>query len=449
MKDILRKSAFFPSLSNLLSEVNQVNQVNQVNDVNHYLRLAAIFDATTDLVATADSNKKIIHINRAGQKMLGLEKSDVENSINLLNMYSESERNFIDSQALPNALKDGIWSGETVIFSKLTNQETPVSQVIIAHKNDLGQVEFFSTIARDITDLKKAEKALTMFAKVFESTQEGMMITDEYNQIQNINPAFTAITGYFLEEIIGKNPSFLQSGRHEKTFYQELWRSVNTFGKWQGEIWNRRKNGEVYPEWLTISTIKDDKGKVTNHVAIFSDITSVKMTEKRLTHLAHHDGLTGLPNRLLFNDRLDQAIIKSYRDSSSVAVVFIDLDRFKPVNDTFGHRIGDLLLQAVAERLRGCVREEDTIARLGGDEFTIILEDISSPQDAAKIATKILGTLSMPFLIEGHKLHIGASIGISVFPLDGQDRETLIKHADKAMYKIKNSGRNGFLFYQN
>ncbi|MBI4850962.1 MAG: diguanylate cyclase [Acidobacteria bacterium] len=438
MKEILRKSATFPSVA---------NTSNTITDVKHYLRLASIFEATTDLVATIDSTNQIIHINRAGQKMLGFDNGKAI-SLSLLDIYPIYERGFISSQALPIAIRDGVWSGETVIFSSINNQETNVSQVIIAHKNDLGQVEFFSTIARDITDLKKAEKALTMFAKVFESTQEGMMITDANNKILNINPAFTAITGYILEEVIGRYPNFLQSGKHDERFYQKLWYSINSFGKWQGEIWNRRKNGEIYAEWLTISTIKDDKGKITNHVAIFSDITSVKLAENRLIHLAHHDVLTGLPNRLLFNDRLDQALIKSYRDDSLVAVIFIDLDRFKPINDTFGHRIGDLLLQAVAERLRGCVREEDTVARLGGDEFTIILEDVAKAQDAAKIAKKIITTLSNTFVIEGHKLNIGASIGISVFPVDGKDSETLIKHADKAMYKTKESGRNGFLFYQ-
>lgn len=438
MKEILRKSAIFPS----------VGSINEINDVNHYLRLAAIFDATTDLVAMADASGKILHINRAGQKILNLDAVATFASLSLLDLYPSSEHDFISSQALQIALREGIWSGEATIFSRKDNQVISVSQVIIAHKNNLGQVEFLSTIARDITDLKKAEKALIMFARVFESTQEGMMITDNDNKIQNINPAFTAITGYTLEEIVGKNPNFLRSGKHEKGFYQTLWQSINVFGKWQGEIWNRRKNGEIYAEWLTISTIKDDKGKVTNHVAIFSDITSVKLAQNRLIHLAHHDGLTGLPNRLLFNDRLDQAIMKSYRDNSLVAVVFIDLDKFKPVNDKFGHRIGDLLLQAVAERLRGCVREEDTIARLGGDEFTIILEDIFKPEDAAKIASKIIATFSNPFLIEGHILNIGASIGISVFPVDGHDGETLVKHADKAMYKIKESGRNGFLFYK-
>jgi diguanylate cyclase (GGDEF)-like protein/PAS domain S-box-containing protein len=435
MKEILRKSAFFQRLPDLLPPQN---------DQAHYIRLASIFEATTDLVATIDANGQIIHLNRAGQKMLDLTENF---KIPFINIYPERLHNFVTTDILPTAIRDDVWSGETVITCPKTKHEIFVSQVVIAHKNKLGQVEFFSTIARDISDVKAAEKVLLMFAKVFESTQEGIIITSANNTVQKVNPAFTFITGYSEEEVLGKNPNFLQSGRHDDAFYQKLWQSIYTTGRWQGEIWNRRKNGEVYPEWLNISTIKDETGQITNHVAIFSDITSVKLAEKHLSYLAHHDPLTGLPNRTLLQDRLSQALIKGNRNESLVAVLFIDLDKFKPINDTLGHRMGDLLLQAVAERLKGCVREEDTVARLGGDEFTIVLEDLYVAEDAAKVAQKIISTLFQPFVIEGHKLNIGASIGISVFPLHGQDAESLIKNADQAMYKIKESGRNNYSFY--
>lgn len=436
MKEILRKSAFFEKLPDkLLPQA----------DMDHYIRLASIFEATTDLVATIDANGQIIHLNRAGQKLLNLSNENCK--ISFLDIYPERLRNFVSLEVLPIAIHEGGWSGETVISCPENKQEIYVSQVIIAHKNKSGELEFFSTIARDITDVKTAEKALMMFAKVFESTQEAILITNANNIVQRVNPAFTSITGYTEEEVLGKNPRFLQSGRHDAAFYQDLWLSIDTTGKWQGEIWNRRKNGEVYPEWLNISTIRDETGQITNHVAIFSDITSVKLAEKHLSYLAHHDALTGLPNRMLLQDRLSQALIKGHRNESLVAVLFIDLDKFKPINDTLGHRMGDLLLQAVAERLKGCVREEDTVARLGGDEFTIILEDLYSAEDAAKVAQKVITTVSHTFVIEGHKLNIGASIGISVFPLHGQDSESLLKNADQAMYKIKKSGRNDYRFY--
>ncbi|MFY9225912.1 MAG: diguanylate cyclase [Blastocatellia bacterium] len=439
MKEILRKSAFFPRPT-IISTTTE--------NTNHYLKLASIFDATTDLVATFDVNGKITHLNRSGQKLLGINPINESSSFPLINIYPEQQRNLILLEAIPTAMREGVWSGETTLISYHTQVEVPISQVIIAHKDKEEKIEFFSTIVRDIADIKQAEKTLEMFAKVFHCTQEAILISDSNNIIQKINPAFTTITGYTEAEVVGKNPRFLQSGRHDPGFYQEFWQSINSKGEWQGEIWNRRKNGEIYPEWLTISTIKDEKGRITNFVAIFSDITTVKLAERHLIYMAHHDALTGLPNRILLKDRLKQALLKGIRNESLVAVVFIDLDRFKPINDLHGHKIGDLLLQAVAERLKGCVREEDTVARIGGDEFIVILEDIFSLEDAAKIAKKAVHTLSTPFAIEGKKLLIGASIGISIFPLHGRDPEILIKNADKAMYKIKEAGKNGFGFYK-
>ncbi len=439
MKEILRKSAFFP---------RPTINTTPTEDNNHYLKLASIFDATTDLVATFDVNGKITHLNRAGQKLLGINPINESSSFPLINIYPEQQRNLILLEAIPIAMGEGVWSGETTITSYHTQVEIPVSQVIIAHKDKEEKIEFFSTIVRDISDIKQAEKTLEMFAKVFQCTQEAILISDSNNIIQKINPAFTTITGYTEAEVVGRNPRFLQSGRHDASFYNNLWQAINAKGEWQGEIWNRRKNGEIYPEWLTISTIKDEKGRVTNYVAIFSDITTVKLAERHLIYMAHHDALTGLPNRILLKDRLKQALLKGIRNESLVAVVFIDLDRFKPINDLHGHKIGDLLLQAVAERLKGCVREEDTVARIGGDEFIVVLEDIFSLEDAARVAQKVVHTLSTPFAIEGKKLLIGASIGISIFPLHGRDPEILIKNADKAMYEIKEAGKNGFGFYK-
>ncbi|MBK7993661.1 MAG: PAS domain S-box protein [Blastocatellia bacterium] len=323
MKEILRKSAFFPRPTIITPE----------EDTNHYLRLASIFDATTDLVATFDLNGKITHLNRAGQKLLGINPINENSPFPLINIYPEQQRNLILLEAIPMAMSEGVWSGETTIISYHTQIEVAVSQVIIAHKDKEEKIEFFSTIVRDISDIKQAEKTLEIFAKVFQCTQEAILISDSNNIIQKINPAFTTITGYTEEEVVGKNPRFLQSGRHDTSFYNNLWQSINVKGEWQGEIWNRRKNGEIYPEWLTISTIKDEKGRVTNYVAIFSDITTVKLAERHLIYMAHHDALTGLPNRILLKDRLKQALLKGNRNESLVAVVFIDLDRFKPVND--------------------------------------------------------------------------------------------------------------------
>lgn len=283
--------------------------------------------------------------------------------------------------------------------------------------------------------------------RVLENILDGVMITDADGYIQYVNPAFAAITGYSADEVVGKNPRILKSGHQDEEFYQHMWASINSHGQWRGEIWNRRKNGEIYPEWENIAVIKDGEGKVTHYVAIFSDITVLKNIERRFHHLAHHDPLTGLPNRLLFQDRLYQALEQAKRQQQVLAVLFIDLDNFKTINDTLGHAVGDQLVKAVGERLTHCVRSADTVARLSGDEFTSLLVNISNPQDAARVARKIISALAKIFVVEGHELSITASIGLSFYPKDGEDNNTLIKNADTAMYRAKQQGKNNYQLY--
>lgn len=303
----------------------------------------------------------------------------------------------------------------------------------------------------DITEKKQADERLRQSATVFESTGEGVIITDANLNIIAINKAFTEITGYTEAEILGKKPNIRRSEYHDVAFYEKMWHAILTTGRWQGEIWNRTKQGEPKPEWMTISTVYDEQGKVCNYVAVFSDISEVKESQQRLDHLAHHDPLTGLPNRTLLSDRLEHAVARARRTGESVAVLFLDLDRFKNVNDTLGHPVGDDLLMKVAGRLREVLyeaqREGDTIARLGGDEFVILLEGSDSQEAVEDVANKILDTISMPFTAQGQELYIGASIGISLFPDDGEDVATLIKNADAAMYRAKEQGRHTFRFY--
>jgi diguanylate cyclase (GGDEF)-like protein/PAS domain S-box-containing protein len=302
-------------------------------------------------------------------------------------------------------------------------------------------------IFRDITKRKQIEEELRLSAAVFENTNEGVIITDKDANIVAINKSFTEITGYTSEEVIGKNPKLLKSGRHSQTFYQTMWTSIQEKGQWKGEIWNRRKNGEVYPQWLNISVVKNDQNEVINHVAVFSDISTLKESEKQLEHIATHDTLTNLPNRLLFNDRLEHALEHARRQGTKVALLYMDLDNFKGINDSFGHPFGDRLLQVVADRLTICIRSEDTVARLGGDEFTIIAENITHSYDAAVVAHRVLDSLSKPFAIEGHEIFTTASIGISLYPDHGNDVHVLIKNADTAMYHAKKIGRNKYEFY--
>lgn len=299
----------------------------------------------------------------------------------------------------------------------------------------------------DITERVLAEEKMRLASKVFDNTSEGVLVTDVEGIIRFANQAFSRISGYTEAEVIGKTPSILSSGRHEKSFYSEMWNALNITGEWQGEIWNRRKNGEVYPEWLTISAIKDGYGKVTQYAAVFSDLTARKQDEERIKHLAYHDALTGLPNRFLFADRLQLAMAHARRNRAKLAVMFLDLDRFKYINDSLGHAAGDQLLQEVATRLSACVREDDTVARMGGDEFTLLLPGIRAVEDVAKIAQKIIDTLKASFRIGDRDLYITVSIGIAMYPNDGLEADALLSHADAAMYRAKEQGRNNYQLY--
>lgn len=293
---------------------------------------------------------------------------------------------------------------------------------------------------------RAANADLVLAASVFQHSKEGILVTDQENRIISANRSFTDITGYTLEEVLGKDPKVLASARQDADFYREMWASIKATGGWQGELWNRRKNGEVYPEHLTINSVKDAQGAVINLIGIFSDISERKMAEERIQHLAHYDTLTGLPNRALFSDRLQQALIYAQRNQSTVALLFLDLDRFKQINDTLGHGVGDQLLQMVSQRLLECVREQDTVSRQGGDEFIAVLPG-TDHEGADLVAEKILNAVIQPYVIEGHDLRVSCSIGIALYPSQAQDVDTLIKYADVAMYQAKEGGRNKYLHF--
>ncbi|MDD4925467.1 MAG: diguanylate cyclase [Methylotenera sp.] len=307
--------------------------------------------------------------------------------------------------------------------------------------------EYSFTFVQDITERKLVDAELRIAATAFES-QEGMIITDANSKILKINHSFTRITGYTSEEALGRKMTLLKSGIHDAEFYRGMWDSIQSTGSWQGEIWNRRKNGDIYPEWLTITAVKDASGVVTHYVGTMIDITARKAIEDRVHHLAHYDVLTDLPNRALLSDRLHQALAQAKRDKSKLALIFLDLDYFKPVNDELGHEVGDLLLKQVALRLQHCIkRETDTLSRVGGDEFVIILSHIESDQDAALMADKIILSLMRPFEIEENVINISCSVGIGVYPTHGKDATSLMRVADNAMYQAKRAGRGRFCFY--
>jgi diguanylate cyclase (GGDEF)-like protein/PAS domain S-box-containing protein len=299
----------------------------------------------------------------------------------------------------------------------------------------------------DITARKEAEEKLRLSATVIEHIADGVVVLDAEGTIVAVNPAFTQITGYTEAEAMGRDRTLTRSGRHEQSFYEEMWQEQMDKGFWRGELWSVRKNGEMYLEFLTVSAVRDTRGRATHYVGVFSDITKAKESQEKLDHLAHHDPLTALPNRLLFHDRLQHALLRAARDGEQLALLFIDLDRFKNVNDTLGHHIGDELLKQVAKALQDRLREGDTLARLGGDEFIVLLENIENQYGASQVAEKLVQMFEEPFMVAGHELFVTCSVGISLFPDDAADLNMLIRNADVAMYQAKARGRNGFSFY--
>ena len=299
----------------------------------------------------------------------------------------------------------------------------------------------------DVTERKRAEEELKLAALVFENAGEGVLVTDENNLIIAANPAFTQITGYTLEDVKGKNPSIFSSGRHDEAYYVNMWEAISTLGYWQGEIWDRNKNGLIHAKHLTISIIRNADGSAHRYVALFTDITQKKQSEELIWQQANFDGLTKLPNRQMFHDRLDQESKKSHRTGKPMALLLIDLDRFKEVNDTLGHHKGDTLLIDAAMRISSCVRESDTVARLGGDEFVVILSELEETDSIDQIAQDLIAKLAAPFLLGAEDVYISASIGISLYPADTLVLDDLLKNADQAMYSAKNAGRNRFGYF--
>ena len=302
-------------------------------------------------------------------------------------------------------------------------------------------------IGAKLRERAEERERLRQAAAVFDCTREGVLVTDSEGLIVHVNRAFMAITGYQSEEVLGQRPSLFKSGHHPPAFYQAMFATLNSTGEWSGEIWNRRKSGEIYPQWQTIRIIDDEKGRRSHYVAVFSDISAIKNSEHELTHLAHYDPLTDLPNRLLFTDRTEQALASAQIHKRGCALLMIDLDHFKMINDSLGHSIGDQLLKGVAERLKAMVGPGITLARLGGDEFAVLAESCPQMVHAAALAQRFIDGLKEPFQIDGHQLFVNISVGISLFPGDALSAEQLLRNSDSALFKAKSAGRNGYALY--
>jgi diguanylate cyclase (GGDEF)-like protein/PAS domain S-box-containing protein len=402
-------------------------------------RFRELVELAPDGIFIADLDGRYTDVNGAGCRMLGYAREEIvgKTIIDLIPPEDIGRLEQSKGQMLQGASHVAEW---TLRRKDGTHLPVEVSANILPDGRWQGFV-------RDISERKRAEERLRQAAAVFSSTMEGIVITDADVNIVAVNRAYTSITGFIPEEVLGKNPRVHQSGRHDEAFYQALWQSLEQTGQWQGEIWNRRKSGELFPAWENISAVKDGQGRITNYISVMSDISSIKQAEERLTYLAHHDALTGLPNRLAFAANLEQALERAKRHQRKVALLFLDLDRFKVINDTLGHAVGDQLLQVVGERLKSSLRAQDVAARLGGDEFTVVLEDIDHPEDAALLAQKLIRAVAEPSRLEGHEVVTSTSVGIGIYPDDAGTASDLVKAADTAMYRAKGHGRNTYEFY--
>jgi diguanylate cyclase (GGDEF)-like protein/PAS domain S-box-containing protein len=412
--------------------------------------LAAVYRCAPLGVITLKTDGRVKLWNPAAENILGWKETEVVGNVlpNISAMLTHRHR---VSGNRPLAAHDEAIKGREI--QQLKKDGTPVDlSVSLASVRDVaGQAAGIVCIVEDISRrLRDAEK-LRLSGKIFENTQEGILVTDAQGVILAVNQAFVAVTGYTAADAIGRKPNLLNSGLHDRSFYQEMWRLLIKDGHWRGDIWNRRKNGEIYPEWINISAIRDDDGNLSNYVAIFSDISKAKENEESLLRLAHFDALTGLPNRFLFQDHVALALAQAERNGKQVAILFLDLDHFKTINDTLGHRAGDNVLIEAAQRLAACLRAGDTLSRFGGDEFMAVLPDLDtsnggSNDAAASVADKLLATLARPFIVEGQEVRISTSIGIALYPQDGQQLNVLSNAADAAMYRAKQRGRNTYCF---
>lgn len=380
-------------------------------------------------------NGMIDEANDLFLNMLGFEQADIANATLNWRDITPVEFHDNDQKAIDELLIHGRCEPYEKVLLHKHGYRVPVyiGAALLSGNREQGVA-----YVMDLSERKKAEQQLKLAATVFDCSSEGIMITDSSACIVSVNQALCNMTGYDQDELLGKPPTILQSGHTSTKQYQSMWTALHQNGQWQGDIVDRTKSGALLPMRISITQVKNSHDQVTHYVAILSDISERKAEEEHLRHIAHHDPLTGLPNRILFNDRLERAIKKAARNNTRLAVLFLDLDKFKPVNDQFGHKTGDHLLQSVAQRIIRNVRETDTVTRLGGDEFAILLEDVSNAIMAYKILRHTVDVISQTYLLDGQLINIGVSAGVAIYPDDGDDIKTLLDHADKAMYAIKN-----------
>lgn len=403
---------------------------------------ATVFGSSADSIVITDINANIISVNPAFHQITGYRPEEVIGQ-NPRILSSGLQDNRFYQEMWKCIHEKGVWRGE--LQNRCKNGHLyDVQTTITAFYDNKGHLQHFIGVSTDITERKRSETRQRQAASVFTNSQEGIMVTDENNLIIDVNPAFSRITGYSYNDVIGKDPSLLSSGRQAPEFYAQMKNTLNETGSWQGEIWNKKKSGEIYAERLSIDIVYKENGGISQYVAVFSDISRLKIHEAELHRIAHYDPLTSIPNRRLLGDRLIQTIARSKRSNRSLAVCYLDLDGFKPVNDQYGHAAGDLLLIEITQRLLKILRGEDTLARLGGDEFVILFAEIEKPEEIDVALHRVLKSISEPIKVESNTVSISASIGVTIFPEDAADADTLLRHADQAMYRAKDAGKNRY-----
>ncbi|MDP3744140.1 MAG: diguanylate cyclase [Methylotenera sp.] len=440
--DVVKKieSHYVRMLNTIIKrQADDIVRIRKELDERHVLS-AVLHESLGVSLIIADPEKNVRYLNPAASTLFGIAHENISGE-QLELLFSKAN---MPVDHLLIAL-DKVQAGESYEYDLAHQIKGEIVELHVRmapiQDQDNNLLGFVQTI-QDETEKKHSERKLKQAASIFDNTIEGIIITDAKANILSVNPAFMKITGYAEDEVRGRNPSVLSSGRQDKAFYGRMWESLNASGYWQGELWNRRKSGETYAEWLTISAILDAKKQVKNYIAVFADITSSKLAHDEFEFLAHHDPLTKLPNRLLFNARLSHSLSRTKRTGDLVAVLMIDLDGFKLINDHYGHQAGDRVLEVVAERLIANTRGEDTVSRLGGDEFVVVLEDIAEQFGAMDVAYKLIESISQPIMLLESTVSVTASIGIALSSIAGDNPKILVASADDALYQAKSAGKN-------
>ena len=418
----------------LYSDLLQRRQQHQMD--NKSLLLDVISSSSPVMVWSIDSHGQIADIRGRAQKNV----SDASQAV----IGTDARQVFKSSPGLLRDIDRAKKGGKFMSYQPINGRF--FRHHFQSHQSNGGGVDMIHCVSVDLTREKELEEQLRLSSKIFSFTADAIVVTDNRRVIESVNNSFTEITGFSAEDVLGEKLGLPRTASQDVGFYKKVWRDLKKRGVWRGEVWSKRKSGELFSGRMTLKTVYDADGEVSNYVAFFSDVTDLKRSQEELRYLANHDSLTGLPNRRLFLDRLDQGIKRARRVKDRLAVYFIDLDEFKQINDTLGHHVGDSLLKEVGERLRGIVREADTVSRLAGDEFTIIAENVGGNDEVRALAKKILGIFELPFNLHDKEFYVSASVGIGVFPDDGEDLITLMKGADAAMYKAKAEGRNGYYY---